>query len=196
MVTAPASFSQALSLLTGFEWGVSSTERVLIFGERKTCRVSVLLLTEADDPTASMTSALEQLAPMINPGVARPVLAHQAFDVEFIDVPRSQWSDPLAVRLTRLTTVPAGVTTLAAIGRHAVDRLRASSPGFVGAIGLTHAGSGKAIFIELFTTRTALRDSEVTAYLDAREAREAGILTEPPEHEIYQLYPLQHSANR
>ena len=191
VVTTPPAFRETVGLLTRHDWHGPTTHAIFVLGERKTCRVSVVLLTGTDAPLASFTSALEQIAPALDGIASSPVLARQSFDVAFWDL--AEWQRANAVRLTRLNIVPSGVEVLSTIGRAAVARLRSTTPGFRGAIALSNAASGKAIFIELFTTRAALRDSEVTAYFDARNAREAGVLTVPPEHEVYQLHPLASS---
>ena len=188
VVTTPGAFNETVALLTRHDWQSLTTHAIFVLGERKTSRVSVVLVTGTDAQLASFTEALEQIAPALDEIASSPVLAHQSFDVAFADL--AEWHRANAVRLTRLNIVRSGVDVLTSIGRDAVARLRAATPGFRGAIALTNAASGKAIFIEIFATRAALRDSEVTAYFDARHAREAGVLTEPPEHEVYQLYPL------
>jgi len=188
VVTTSTAFGDAVDLLARHDWNDSTARKVLVLGERKTSRISVALLASSDQPQPSLTSALERVAPSLDAVASSPVLAHQTFDVPFVEIP--DWHRATAVRLTRLSIRPARVDVLVGIGREAVIRLRTTTPGFLGAIGLTNAAMGKAIFIELFTSRAALRESEVTAYFDARAAREAGVLTEPPDHEVYQLYPL------
>jgi quinol monooxygenase YgiN len=162
----------------------------LVNRDRGKVFVVTLWHTSGDQaPTSSSYDTMQNVA-TFSSDWTRPLI-RETYAVLVSDLPASDRSTiGWYARVTSMKVRQEYWEPLIQAGWLAAEQLAQQQPGYLGAIGLGDPGSGRAMFVELWESRAALRASETTAYRQERTARAVRMLVGVPRHEIFQVYML------